>query len=999
MAKKKKEKPPVLIKIKKLRTNYELFFGYEKKIIEYIKTLPKEHWRGKKESFIDFDGKTKNQWFWIITEAKMGKMIAFFLDNAINFTFQNVPKEAIDRLRDGFVARQAKIREVLRLKKDSLDFSGENYDYLKIQPYDYQKEAIKFFEINDGVAILGDQPGVGKSQPLDSKIVTPDGWIKMGDMKINQKISHHNGKSYKVDGIFPQGICKTYKITFNDGFSTECSMDHLWVVRDVNRRRKNKGWTTKTLKELVDSGLQYKYNEKRHKTGRKPVLKWEIPMTQPVDYPVTPLVIDPYILGALIGDGNLCSGVVSISIPHFQMQIKEQIENLLPTYLKFNSPKFYEKMCPKYNIIRNKIKGKNPFMSEIKRLNLNVKSGKKFIPKNYLISGYEQRVELLRGLMDTDGSANKNRINYHTTSKRLSEDISELIQSLGGQARIKVYNRKKEGKSMEYRVAVRINICPFNLKEKKDEWWIAKRNYASRYIKNVEFLKEEQHQCISVNSPDNTYLTNNYIVTHNTLPGFAYGVKHQYKTLIICPATLKLNWRREILKFTNEKAFVFKYKPKKKSKQIAYTKEESLFHILNYESVESYIKFEYKHKCNGKMIKENGKFGPCGWSETNLKKKYATCPYCETKGSVKSRVGNLVGFGDDAGQFLKPEEYDLIVIDECHRMKEMTTGWTKIIHKSLKMIPRRILMSGTVIKSRPMEFFSTLNFIDPEEWKNSHNFGARYCAGFEDNFGWDYSGASNLDELFERVSGRFLRRLKKDVLEQLPPKTYVNIPIELSDKEFREYKKLEEETIKEIVNGVEIEKEEQFLPKLLKLKLFLGKIKANAAKDMVQDLINGGEKVVVFSDRTDVANQIYEYFSEIAVLHTGSMGDEDKDLSVVSFQEDNKIKVFCGMVIASGVGITLTKSSNLIKLGFSWSPADEEQCEDRIHRATTTADKVTITTLYCPDTIDEDIMELLNEKSQIVTKVLDNKHHTKKIIQADKSIFQTLINRLAEKNN
>jgi SWI/SNF-related matrix-associated actin-dependent regulator 1 of chromatin subfamily A len=129
------------------------------------------------------------------------------------------------------------------------------------------------------------------------------------------------------------------------------------------------------------------------------------------------------------------------------------------------------------------------------------------------------------------------------------------------------------------------------------------------------------------------------------------------------------------------------------------------------------------------------------------------------------------------------------------------------------------------------------------------------------------------------------------------------------------------------------------------------------------------------------------------------MGDEDKDDSVVSFQEKKEIKVFCGMMIASGVGITLTKSSNLIKLGFSWSPADEEQAEDRIHRATTIADKVTITTLYCPDTIDEDIMELLNEKSQVVTKVLDNKNHTKKIIQADKSIFQTLIKRLTEKNN
>ena len=88
-------------------------------------------------------------------------------------------------------------------------------------------------------------------------------------------------------------------------------------------------------------------------------------------------------------------------------------------------------------------------------------------------------------------------------------------------------------------------------------------------------------------------------------------------------------------------------------------------------------------------------------------------------------------------------------------------------------------------------FFSTLNFVLPEEWKNSHEFGVRYGAGYQSNYGWDYSGASNLEELFTRVSPYFLRRLKRDVLKELPPKTFVDIPIELTEAEYKEYEKLE----------------------------------------------------------------------------------------------------------------------------------------------------------------------------------------------------------------
>ncbi len=647
MAKTKKDTQPKeanVVRIRKLRVNFELRYDYLKILSENIKKLPKEHYSVRKDSVIGMDGSPKDEWVRIISEAKMGEILSFLIDNKIRFVFENITEDVLTRLRNEYIERQRRIAEVLRLKAEQLDISGEDYSFMKIQPYEYQKKAIKFFEINNGLSILGDQPGVGK-----------------------------------------------------------------------------------------------------------------------------------------------------------------------------------------------------------------------------------------------------------------------------------------------------------------------------------------------------------------TCPAFAYAAKYKLKTLIICPASLKLMWRKEILKFTNEKAFVYKFKPKKKSKLVAYTKEESLFHITNYEAIDSYIKLEYHHKCSGDMLQPKGGMGKCKWEQTDLVKQYKKCPVCENTGKVRSRVVSLVSFQDAFGQEIDPADYDLIIVDECHRMKELTTTWTKIIHKAFSCIPRKILLSGTVIKSRPTEFFSTLNFIMPEEWKNSHEFGVRYGAGYQDNFGWKYDGASNLEELFTRVSPYFLRRLKRDVLKELPPKTYLEIPIELDDKEYAEYQRLEKEIKKEIINGKEIEKKDSYLAKIHKLKMFTGRIKVKKIKELIEDIIESGEKVVIVSDYVELAKEIANQFEGISVLHTGEMSEIEKQTSVDKFQEDNNIKVFSGMILASGVGITLTAASKLIKLGFAWTPADEEQVEDRIHRASSTSDTIEIITPYCLETIDEDIMELLNDKSYIVTKTLDNKEFKKESTTVDESIFKDLLKRIQEK--
>ena len=207
------------------------------------------------------------------------------------------------------------------------------------------------------------------------------------------------------------------------------------------------------------------------------------------------------------------------------------------------------------------------------------------------------------------------------------------------------------------------------------------------------------------------------------------------------------------------------------------------------------------------------------------------------------------------------------------------------------------------------------------------------------------------------MSPVFLRRLKKDVLSHLPPKTYTNIPIELEPAEYREYNNLLEDCVK-IIDGKEVK--EGYLEKILKLKLFLAKCKLKRVIEFIQDIVDSGDKVVIMSDFQEIAEAIKKEFGDVAVLHTGSMNDVNKQESVDRFQNDKKVKIFSGMIIASGVGITLTAASKLIFMGFAWTAADMQQAEDRIHRASTIHDHIEIVTPFFIDTIDEDIMQMLD---------------------------------------
>lgn len=470
-----------------------------------------------------------------------------------------------------------------------------------------------------------------------------------------------------------------------------------------------------------------------------------------------------------------------------------------------------------------------------------------------------------------------------------------------------------------------------------------------------------------------------------TLSSISYAIKNKYKTLVIVPASLKLNWRAEILKFTNEKCYIFKFKPRKKDNIETFTKEESLFHIINYESLESYFDFNYSHKCNNYN---------CKWEGVTEVKKYDKCPSCGRAKVVRSRSYHLITKQDKDGEVLNPNDYDLIVMDEAHYIKNPTAFRSQIIKKAFKESSKKILMTGTAIKNRPYEFFPLLNLIDSKEWSNAHNFGVRYCNAHQDKFGhWNYDGSSNLEELYKRISPYFLRRLKKDILKFLPPKTFTTIPVELKTDALRDYKKIEDGVVDE---SQESDDKMTHLARIQKLKQFTSMYKAKQSIEFIKNIIEGDEKIVVFSQFISASQFIYEEFKDVAVWFTGKHNMIEKQQAVDKFMNDEECKVFVGTIGAAGVGLTLTSANCLMFLDLPWEPASKIQAEDRIHRASQKADNVQIIKLICQNTIDVDIDNLITEKEQIISKVLDGEVIENK---NEFSIFDDLLKIILDKKS
>lgn len=352
-------------------------------------------------------------------------------------------------------------------------------------------------------------PGTGKAQPLYSKVLTPNGFVRMGDIKVGDKVIAGNGSVAKVLGVFPQGNKPIYRITLDDGSCTEASDEHLWYVQTREDRNNNKYRVVKTVDMLKNFRVE---NGKR--------ANYSIDYVPRIEFEHKEFVIHPYVLGVLIGDGYLSA---TPTITNADSVVLYAVDELLPEGYTITHKERYTYMIHGHE--GNNCKVGSLITKEIKRLGLfGCISDSKFIPKEYLYANYEQRLWLLRGLLDTDGSAENTCIEYTTVSPQLAEDVAELVHSLGGYCSVnkKETHYTKDGERIQCKDCYRLIIQfssehenPFYLPRKAAKYQ-PKRKVIKRFIENIEYIGEEECQCIYISDPCHLYITDDYIITHNT---------------------------------------------------------------------------------------------------------------------------------------------------------------------------------------------------------------------------------------------------------------------------------------------------------------------------------------------------------------------------------------------------------------------------------------------------------------------------------------------------
>ena len=390
------------------------------------------------------------------------------------------------------------------------------------------------------------------------------------------------------------------------------------------------------------------------------------------------------------------------------------------------------------------------------------------------------------------------------------------------------------------------------------------------------------------------------------------------KILIVCKACLKLNWAREILAWCGGDNCItiidaFHLTP---------MDERPVFYITNYERVDKYL--------------------------------------------------------DD----MKAKDWDCVILDECHMVKNPNAKRTAAT-LSLRG-KKKIALSGTPLENRPIELWPILSWLGINRALSYDAFGRQYCGGYlrkqfykdrsgkaRSRFIKDYSGASNLDGLRALMGSRTVRRLKKDVLTQLPPKTRTIIPI-IADGAPSLVPAGATNLTQEEAVALLIGQSAGFT-EMAEQRHEVGLAKLKDAIDFIEAKLEETDKVVVFAHHRDVIDGIVQHFEEedIGVVKlVGGMSAKDAQASVDAFQNSPSVRVFVGNIIAAGAGITLTAASCVIFAELSWVPGQMSQAEDRCHRIGQNSN-VQSYFIVADNTLEPAILQAIQEKEKIFNLVLD----------------------------
>lgn len=845
--------------------------------------------------------------------------------------------------------------------------------------FPHQEDAVKFLVTNKK-SILADSMGLGKAQPVDTLIPTPDGFRRMGNLEIGDFVFSSDGKKHKVLGVYPQGEQRTLKIRFKDDTETVVSENHLCIIRNVYE--KGSEWEVVEAIDIFENGWLYQTG----KTSNYTQPCYEIPITKPVEFNEKEHYIHPYIIGLYIGDPCGDAVMDSISLPVKNKEVgrtKDYVNSILKDGYTLETKKWLD-VKKRYRVIDVSDESteeyeNNLFYKEIDRLGLNTIRDFRVIPEEYIIDSADNRLSLLRGIMDANGRFGRMGLTFQfrTHNETLATQFIELVRSLGGYGEV----RKRYYKPPRYFNNWRLEFkCIFNLKinpflmSSKAKTFDEKPEYYSGYkrlIKNISTSGVRECVCIKVDSDDSSYLTNDYIVTHNTTSSIVASLAGNFKNiLVITKANLKTQWKREISLYEDADNIEIvkgsKWTPGKKFTVINYDI------ISNFYEVPMEIEYQKTKNENGKMVYildgEGNKIPE--WVKD--KKTGELVPKM-----VKSRKKSLIKESlENSPLYL--DDYDCVIIDECHLLSNNKSIRYRTISDFLsKSNPKAIyLITGTPITKDTSKLYNVLKLINHPITYDYEYYMKQFCGArkFKRN-GKEFlipQESTNLEELRKKIQNSYIRRVFSD-LPNMPEKTIYEKEFDLDAKQQAQYEKLWDEYMS-AQNNIDPNNKSDEYRQLIEggiVRKYLAMEMIPNTIELIDSVIDGGEKIVVMTNYIDELNAFKKYYKDKCVVYDGSntVTAKKKDKAVRAFIEDPNVMVFVGNIASASVGLNLDVASKLVFNSYSWTYSDNSQAEDRIYRVSQ-KNHCQVTYMLWTDSISFDMYNTVMKKKMVAEAVI-----------------------------
>jgi len=769
---------------------------------------------------------------------------------------------------------------------------------------------------------LADDMGLGKAQPLYANVLTPSGWRAMGTLAVGDEVINSAGTTSRITGVFPQGEREIFRVTFTDGATAECCAEHLWAVQSPNQKHRGQGYQVRALRELADNLHDLSGNT-----------RWFVPLVGPVQFPAQAVPVDPYLLGLLLGDGGFSQHTVHLTSA--DADIVALAGAALPPGLRLQP-------CG-YNPYGYRLAGAgagvpNVLIRQLKAWGLQGrKSADKFIPTEYLHNAPAVRLAVLQGLLDTDGYVSRagEVLQFTSVSAALVAGVTFLVQSLGGTVRqsskLPTYRhggeRRVGQRAYTLTLALPPELPPFRLSRKATLYRPKTKYRPCRGIRSVESVGTFPAQCIAVDAPDRLYVTDNFILTHNTLQALVMlqerresGGAQGAASLLVLPTSLVHNWINEARKFTPG------------LRLLAYT--------------------------GTYRLKDTAQFSDYDVVLTSY-------------GIVRLDTDLLAGY-----------QFDYVILDESQAIKNPASTTAQAVRRLRAR--HRLILTGTPVENSTMDLWSQMSFINPGLLGSQAFFRKEFVRPIEQN-----RDESRTRKLHALIKPFVLRRQKAQVASELPAKTEHLSYCPLTEEQQRLYEETKSFYRNKILESLDGHQPSPAGGPQLLLLQGLTRLRQIASHPrladatypgesgklrevlrMLRSVVSEGHKVLVFSQFVQHLALVRAGLDERELPYAYLDGHtRDRPAEVARFQDTPELQIFLISLKAGGVGLNLTAADYVFLLDPWWNPAVEAQAIDRAHRIGQQR-PVFVYKFISQGTVEEKILALQERKKQLVSDLI-----------------------------